>query len=63
MGKIIIHTQQDFESIEDRRLSEILQLSPNQRMKRAFDLMSVSKMFSQNKIIKSPQGLGVVLKK
>jgi hypothetical protein len=63
MGKVIIHTHPDLEAIEERRLMENLLLSPNERMKRAFELMSLSILFSKNKILKSPQGLGIILKK
>jgi hypothetical protein len=63
MGKVIIHTHPDLEAIEERRLMENLLLSPNERMKRAFELMSLSILFSKNKILKSPQGLGTILKK
>ena len=63
MGRIIIHEQQNFGAIEERRLMENLMLTPKERMSKAFQLMSLSLMFSKNKILKSPQGLGVVLKK
>lgn len=63
MGKIIIHNHPDLKAIEERRLMENLLLSPKQRMSKAFQLMSLSLKFSKNKIIKSPQGMGIVLKK
>jgi hypothetical protein len=63
MTKLIIHPEgTTHESIAERRLQENLLLSPEQRMKRAFELMALSALFKDGPI-KKPQGLGIVLKR
>ena len=63
MAKLILHTQgETSESIADRRRCENLALTPEQRIKKAFELMLLSSLF-KNGPIKKPLGLGVVLKR
>jgi len=63
MAKIILHTENETqESIAERRLMENLSLSPQERMKKAFQLMALAALFKKGPI-KKPQGLGIVLKR
>ena len=50
------------ETVNENRLRENFLLSPMERFKKAFALMALAAMF-KNAPLKSPQGLGVVLKK
>jgi hypothetical protein len=61
MAKLILHTDADLEKINERRLFEMLALTPGDRMNRAFQLMKLSLLFKKGPI-KKPQGKGIVLK-
>jgi predicted nucleotidyltransferase len=63
MPQIVFHTQADArERVEARRMSEMLALSPGERMQQAFRLMQLAAMF-KNGPLKEPQQLGVLLKR
>ncbi|MEO5645778.1 MAG: hypothetical protein ABIQ40_13770 [Bacteroidia bacterium] len=63
MAKLIIHNGNETpESIANRRLLENLLLTPHERFKKTFQLMALAALF-KNGPIKTPQGLGVVLKR
>lgn len=63
MPHIAFHTQSDArERVETRRLTEMLALSPFERMQQAFRLMQLATMF-KNGPLKKPQQLGIVLKR
>jgi hypothetical protein len=63
MAKLILHNGTETPaSIEERRLKENLLLTPEERIKKAFQLMALSLLF-KNGPIKKPQGLGIVLKR
>jgi hypothetical protein len=61
MATLHLHTKEDVENVNDRRLSEMLLLTPNERMKKAFQLMRLALLF-KNEPIKKVQGKGIVLK-
>ncbi len=61
MAKLILHTNPDLNAINERRLQENFALTPQERLKKAFELMRLSLLF-KNGVIKKPQGKGVVLK-
>lgn len=61
MAKLILHTEANIDSINDRRLSESFALTHRERMKKAFELMKLALLFKKNPI-KNPQGKGIVLK-
>lgn len=61
MAKIILNSPRiSREEIEERRFLENLALSPEQRMKKMFDLMALSALFKKG-ALKAPQGRGIVL--
>jgi hypothetical protein len=63
MAKIILHKEgQHPDAIAERRLQENFLLSPLERFKKTFQLMSLAAAFKQGPI-KHPQGLGIVLKR
>ncbi len=63
MARLIIHNPPlTREEIEDRRLLETLALTPQERIHRMFELMQLSLMLKKGPL-KTPQGLGVVLKR
>jgi hypothetical protein len=62
MAKLILHNKANVEAIKERRLMENLSLTPEQRMKKAFQLMAMSAKF-KNGVLKEPQGKGIVLKR
>ncbi len=63
MAKLIVHqVPLTREEIEERRLDENLALSPQERIQKMFKLMQLSLMLKKGPL-KTPQGLGVVLKR
>jgi hypothetical protein len=62
MAKLILHNTANLEAIKERRLMENLALTPEQRMKKAFQLMAMSAKF-KNGVLKEPQGKGIVLRR
>ncbi|MFN5460502.1 MAG: hypothetical protein ACK5AY_11390 [Bacteroidota bacterium] len=62
MAKLILHNTANLEAIKERRLIENLALTPEQRMKKAFQLMAMSAKF-KNGVLKEPQGKGIVLRR
>lgn len=61
MAKLILHTEANVDSINERRLCESFALTHGERMKKAFELMKLSLLFKKNSI-KKPLGKGIVLK-
>ncbi|MES2591690.1 MAG: hypothetical protein V4608_07385 [Bacteroidota bacterium] len=61
MAKLILHANADVEAINERRLQENFNLTYQERMKRAFDLMKLSFLLKEGEI-KKPQAKGIVLK-
>ena len=61
MAKLILHTDANVDSINERRLFENFALTHTERMKKAFQLMKLSLLF-KNGAIKKPQAKGIVLK-
>ena len=63
VAKLIFHNEASSrETVAERRLYENLLLSPAERFKKAFALMALAALFKKGPI-KSPQGLGIILKK
>jgi hypothetical protein len=63
MPRLIIHQiPLTRDEIEEKRLIENLALSPQERMHKMFELMQLSMML-KNGPLKSPRGLGVILKR
>lgn len=62
MAKLILHNTANLEAIKERRLMENLALTPEQRMKKAFQLMAIAAKF-KNGVLKEPQGKGIVLRR
>lgn len=63
MAKLIIHNGNETPgSIAERRLMENTLLTPHERFKKTFELMALAALFKKGPI-KTPQGLGVVLKR
>ena len=63
MRKLILHTENETrDSIEERRLLENASRPPIERWQKAFQLMSLALLFKKGPI-KSPEGLGIVLKR
>lgn len=61
MAKIILNSPGiSREEIEERRFFENLALSPEQRIKKMFELMALSAMFKKGPL-KMPQRKGIVL--
>lgn len=57
------HKKTNRDSIEIQRLITAKRLSPLQRWKMAFELISLSVMFKKNRIFfKQPEGMGIVLR-
>jgi hypothetical protein len=62
MAKLILHEKSlTREGIEERRLIESLQRTPEERIKRMFALMELAVKFKKGPL-KEPQGNGIVLK-
>ena len=59
--KAILHKTSNLAAIEERRLSENLLLTPQQRIQKMFLLIEIAQAFRKEPL-KKPQGLGLVFK-
>ena len=61
--KIIFHKESDLTSIEERRLRENFSLTPEQRVKKMFELMKMSQKFKSKELKnKTPKGILLIVK-